>query len=329
MLLFFSVALAAGCDTLDAAESQRIAAQLEAGFEGAQKGQDVGGLAPAVRELDAAGKLCSPLQRAQAAAVLDSGFDPDQTRRAHELATEAWEAGEALALGLIPTTWDRMQIAQHLPQRYATLEGRQRQLTCLYRLDPAPDDERLSFGLEPLAERPARFGVASVADLEDDRRVCRPPESPAAVAARRPRVGLRAGVFSMVHTDLDRPLGFGPELLLVLRPQRATMVMGVRTTYIPTVVPGYEAVRAAVRFGLLTPGIHVRAGVVGEFQVGFDVRPRANPTFGSSALARVEWEIGPLYLAPEAGVRIGMILDQDYFAPLIQGTGSLAVGFQL
>ena len=179
MIALLAVAFADDCAKLDDDEKQTIATYLES--EASTGRTPTNKAVKTAKKLDAKGRLCTPDDKAHAAYLLSTGFDPHQTERAYVLAQEAMAGFGHGAVELVPQTYDRHRVALGLPQRFATLVGYENGRQCLFPVDdPAPDDERKAYKLEPLLVRLKAFGeaiqlnrpVKSYADLASNQAVC-------------------------------------------------------------------------------------------------------------------------------------------------------------
>lgn len=336
--LLLSVALADDCAKLDAADKQEIAIYLEAGVDAQRAGEAFDAYTSKAIALDKAGRLCTPQDKAFAASLLNTGFNPAQTKRSYELASEAMAEGDRFAVALVPLTYDRHVVAQGLPQRYATLEGSRAGKRCLFPVvDPASDTERKSFGLGTFQERLQAFGseaglgsIDSLPALGSAGGVCgaAPPDR-----GRTSNVGVMGGAFGAAYVDGKRPVQFGAEFHLEVRAgDKASFVVGFRGSYGPLITDfqSFQSFRGAVRVGLLSRG-RFRVGGVLESTTGLDLvgGGLTNPAFLLSPWIRLQADFGPLYIAPEIGLRAGLVFDEDFFLPVVQPGASLAVGLRL
>lgn len=107
-----------------------------------------------VWRLDAAGRLCTPVAKWEAAWLLTQADGLDRLERAHQLAIEAMKARAPRSAWLTAFTFDLMRTAQGNPQRYATQRTRTPTgKVCVVRNEEGvSDEERAKYGLPPFAD---------------------------------------------------------------------------------------------------------------------------------------------------------------------------------
>lgn len=182
----FSVALAGDpCEKMSEAEKQEVADWLQSVADPVQKE----GKHPKqktinqVEDVWAAGKLCTPMDKFNAATLMAYGFSRGSTRAAYEVAKEAMAEHAPGSPHLVATVYDRYLVVRAQPQRYATMEGTNRGKPCLFPMEPNPADdaERKQYGLGPLVERYAEVatragvtGLNTYTQLGQNQLICPP-----------------------------------------------------------------------------------------------------------------------------------------------------------
>ena len=107
-----------------------------------------------VLKYDRKGWICTPMDHFHAGWMLKRSTDPDDLKRAYDMAQSAMEHHVQTANWLTATAFDRWRVYRGQAQRYGSMFATKGKKLCIYEtLEEATDAEREQFGLPPIAEQ--------------------------------------------------------------------------------------------------------------------------------------------------------------------------------